>query len=94
MKVKVGDLVHIPGEKRGYRVRARDERYIICTKLIFGKTSYFIIDLEEKWRGPDNMVFCFGYETDEQCQERLKELQSGKIELSIRRRVPLNFDIN
>ena len=39
------------------------------------------------------MVFCFGYETDEDCNDRLKELQEGKIELSQRRGIPLDIDI-
>lgn len=95
MGVKVGDKVYLPGEKRPYRVRARDERYIICTKPYNPQHTvlYFIIDLVEKWRAPDNMVLCFGYETDEECNDRLKELQEGKIELSRRRGIPLDIDI-
>ena len=49
---------------------------------------YFIVDLVKMVRGPDNMVFCFGYETQEQCEERLKELQDGTIEVSQRNCVP------
>ena len=30
--LKVGDKVYVNGEVRPYRVRCRDERYIICTK--------------------------------------------------------------
>lgn len=95
MRVKVGDKVYIPNEKRPYRVRARDERYIICTKPYNPKRTviYFIVDLKEKMRGPDNMVFCSGYETDADCAERLKELQSGEIEVSWRRHVDLDIDI-
>ena len=74
MRVNVGDKVWIPNEKRTYRVRARDDRYIICTKSCFGTVLYFIVDLVDKWRAPDDRVFCSGYETDEDCQERLKEL--------------------
>ena len=36
------------------------------------------------------MVFCSGYETQEQCEERLRELQNGTIEVSVRRGVPLD----
>ena len=95
MKVNVGDRVYIPKEKRPYKVRARDDRYIICTKPYNPQHTvmYFIIDLEEQRRGPDNMVFCFGYESDEDCMERLKELQEGKIEVSRRRDVPLDIEI-
>ena len=56
MKVKIGDKVYIPKEKRPYKVKARDERYIICTKPCFGTVLYFIVDLKEQWRAPDNMV--------------------------------------
>lgn len=95
MRVEVGDKVYVPKEKRPYRVRARDERFIICTKPYNPQRTvrYFIVDLKEKVRGPDNMVFCSGYETDEDCAERLKELQSGEIEVSCRRHVDLDIDI-
>ena len=95
MRVEVGDRVYIPNEKRPYKVRARDNRYIICTKPYNPQHTviYFIVDLADKWRAPDNMIFCSGYETDEQCQERLKELRSGKIELSMRRGIPLDINI-
>ena len=94
MKVKIGDKVYIPKEKKPYKVKARDERYIICTKPCFGTVLYFIVDLKERWRAPDNMVFCSGYETEEDCKERLEELQNGRIELSIRRGIPLDIDIS
>lgn len=95
MKVKVGDKVYVPTDKRPYTVKARDDRYIICTKPFNARHTvlYFIIDLVDRWRAPDNMVFCSGYETDEQCRERLKELQDGTIELSRRRGIPLDIEI-
>jgi hypothetical protein len=95
VKVNVGDKVYVPSEKRPYTVKARDDRYIICTKPfnLMHTVLYFIIDLVDRWRGPDNMVFCHGYETDEDCNERLKELQDGTIELSHRRGIPLDVDI-
>ena len=95
MKVEVGDRVHIPEHKKPFRVRARDGRYIICTKPFNARHTviYFIVDLVQKRRGPDNMVFCGGYETDEDCLERLEELQSGEIEVSWRRGIPLDIDI-
>lgn len=95
MKVKVGDKVYIPDQKRPFRVKARDERYIICTKPcnIHHTVLYFIVDLVDKWRAPDDRLFCSGYETEEDCLERLKELQEGKIGLSVRRGIPLDIDI-
>ncbi len=95
MKVIVGDKVYIPQHKRPFTVRARDERYIICTKPFNAQHTviYFIVDLVEKRRGPDNMVFCSGYETDDDCKERLRELQNGDIEVSYRRGIALDIDI-
>lgn len=95
MPVKVGDKVYIPNHKRPFTVRARDERYIICTKPFNVKHTvlYFIVDVVDRRRAPDNMIFCHGYESDEDCKERLAELQSGEIELSRRRGIPLDIDI-
>lgn len=95
MKVNVGDKVYIPNQQRPYTVQARNERYIICTRPYNPKRTvmYFIIDLEDKIRGADNVLFCFGYETREDCIERLEELESGKIEISKRNYVELDVDI-
>lgn len=95
MRVEIGDKVYVPNEKKPYRVRARDDRYIICTKPFNPQHTvlYTIIDLVDKCRAPDNMVFCSGYETDEDCIDRLKELQNGEIELSRRRGIPLDIEI-
>ena len=92
-ELKTGDPVYVPCEVRPYRVKCRDERYIICTKPYNPQRTvmYFIIDLERQMRGPDNMVFCSGYETQEQCEERLKELQDGRIEVSSRHGIPLDI---
>lgn len=95
MRVEVGDAVYIPEHKRPFRCRQRDGRYIICTKPYNPKHTvlYFIIDLQDKWRAPDDRVFCSGYETDDDCKKRLEELQLGEISLSRRRGVPLDIDI-
>lgn len=95
MRVEVGDKVYIPNHKRPFRVRARDDRYIICTKPFNAQHTviYFIVDLVDKWRAPDNLIFCLGYETDEDCRERLRQLQNGDIELSRRRGISLDIDI-
>ena len=93
MRVEIGDKVYVPKEERPYTVMARDERYIICTKKYFGRAWYFIADLKDRWRAPDDQVFCSGYENKEQCEERLSELQRGEIALSRRRGIPLDIDI-
>ena len=95
MRVEIGDKVYIPNEKRPYRVRVRNERYIICTKPYNPQHTvrYFIIDLIDKWRAPDDRLFCSGYESDQDCIERLHELQNGSINLSRRRGIALDIDV-
>ena len=94
MKVEVGDKVYIPGEKHTYTVQARDERYIIFTKRISDvDVDYFIVDLKDRKRAPDDSLFRFGYQTRKGCEKHLKELQEGKIALSSRRSIDLDIDI-
>lgn len=94
-KVQPGDKIYVPGEKLPYRVRCRDDRFIICTKPFNPKRTvmYFIVDLKERLRGPDDVVFCLGYETDEDCEDRLAELQVSQIHVSRRHSIPLDLDI-
>lgn len=94
-RLVAGDKVFVDNEKRPYTVRCRSDRFIICTKPYNPKHTvhYFIIDLWTKMRGPDNCVFCFGYETDKQCKERLSELELGLISLSSRHSVPLDLHV-
>lgn len=89
--LKEGDKVYINGEKHAYKVKCRNDRYIICTKPFNPKRTvyYFIADLQEGVRGTDDRIFCSGYETDEQCRERLRELAEGIINVSRRNRVEL-----
>ena len=91
--LKVGDKVKVPGEKLKYIVRARDDRYIICTRQNNDNVWYFIIDLELGVRGEDNMIFCSGYVTDEECNTRLKELQNGTIQVSKKNSIKLDINV-
>lgn len=58
MKANIGDKVYVPGEKRPYTDRVRDDRYIICTKPYNPKRTvlYFIIDLVRN--GEHLMIDC------------------------------------
>lgn len=84
-----GTKLYVPEAKRPYTVRAADSRFVIATKPHFGTVQYFILDIVRNVRGPDNSIFCAGYETWTHCAERLAELQSGEIEVSHRRCVPM-----
>lgn len=91
MKLKKGDKVWFPGEKQGYTVRVRNDRYVICTKPFNLKKTviYTIIDMKQQIRGTENLIFCFGFETDKQCEEALQRLIKGESEISRRNRVQL-----
>lgn len=91
--VNVGDKIKVPGERTKYTVRARDDRYIICTRPYNDTVWYFIVDLKLGIRGEDNMIFCSGYVTDEECTKRLKELQNGEIQVSKRNSIKLDFKV-
>lgn len=93
MNFKVGDKVYFAEENKPYTVRACDSRYLVCTKPFnLRKTVlYTIVDLVEKVRGTENLVFCMGFETDEECEDALRRLQSGETEVSYRNRVKLLF---
>lgn len=95
MRVEIGDKIYIPNEKKPYKVKARDDRYIICTKPFNPKHTvlYFIIDLVRKVRGTDDRLFCMGYETKEQCEDNLRRLQDGTMEVTYRNVVPLDIDV-
>lgn len=91
---KIGDRIWFRRDKRPYRVRARNERYLICTKPFNARKTviYTIVDLVENVRGPDNLIFCFGYETEEDIAENMQRLAAGEMEVSHRRRIALDFE--
>ena len=94
-EVEVGSRIWFYNEppKQLFRVRciSPDRRYIICTRPFNLRRTvlYCIADFKEKWRAPDDRVFCEGYETQELIEERMRELCSGEIKLSRRHGVNL-----
>ena len=91
--VPVGTKIWFESERQGYTVRASNTAFVILTKPFnISKTVlYTIIDWELGIRGPSNLIFNIGAETDEQCLELLDMLTSGEIEVSSRRCVELNI---
>lgn len=93
----VGDKVRFAEEKQAYTIQARGSRYLVCTKPFNPKRTvlYTVIDLEEKVRGTENLVFGAGAETREDCEEMLMRLEGRDTELgwatevSHRNRIPL-----
>ena len=91
--MKVGDKIKFAEEKRPYRIKALGKRHAVCTKPFNPKKTvlYTIVDFEEQIRGTENLVFGFGAETDEQCNDMLQRLESGETEVSHRNRIDLNI---
>lgn len=84
-----GCKIKIPGDRKRYIVRARDDRYIICTQDQY----HLIIDLEEGRYGPDNLIFDEPYETDNDCNMRLKQLQRGELKVCSKYGRKIDFDV-
>jgi hypothetical protein len=91
--LKAGDKVRLAEFKRPFTVRAASDRFAVCTQPFNPRRTviYTIVDFQRGIRGPENLVFGFGAETDEQCRAMLARLESGKTEVSHRRQVPLDI---
>jgi hypothetical protein len=73
----VGSMIKFAEEARPYRVRARSQRFLVCTKPFnLRKTVFYtIVDLKENVRGPENLVFGMGAESDDDCREMIQRLE-------------------
>lgn len=89
-----GAKVRFYGEKQAYTVRCTSKRYTICTKPFNARKTvlYCIIDWEASQRGPENLVFGAGAETDVECLEMLVRLIDGESELSSRHSAWLDIE--
>lgn len=96
----VGSRIKFAEEKRPYRVRARSDRYLVCTKPFNPQRTvlYTVVDLQKNIRGTENLVFGAGAETDSDCQEMVRRLEGQCLdtgfttEVSHRNRVALNVE--
>lgn len=96
MKSNVGDKIKFKSEKQKYTIKAKSERFLICTKPFNLKKTclYTIIDLDRLVRGTNNMVFNpYDYMVQEDIDECLNDLESGEIEVSHRNCVTLDVEI-
>lgn len=91
--IDIGDKIRFVEERQAYEVRARNTRYLICTKPhnLAHTVLYTIIDLERNVRGTDNLLFSHGYDTDAAIRDNMKRLDKGVMEVSYRNCVPLNI---
>lgn len=96
---KVGDFVKFKEERQKYEIQASGARFIVCTKPFNAKktTLYTVVDLEERVRGTENLIFGAGAETRGQCEEMLMRLEGRCVdtgfqtEVSHRNRIPLKI---
>ena len=94
--IVVGDKIRFAEEKQAYTVQARGKRFVVCTKPFNPRRTvlYTVIDVEQRVRGTENLLFGIGAETREQCEEMLARLESGASEVSYRNRVSLRLAAN
>lgn len=94
VETEKGYRVFFTEEKHPYTIRACNDRYAICTKPFNLKKTvlYTIIDFNEGIRGTEDLIFCAGFESDEDCFEALVRLSNGVSEVSHRNRVPLSIE--
>jgi len=95
--LKVGDKIKFQREKQRYKIIAKSDRFIICTKPFNPKKTflYSIIDLQRIVRGAVNLVFGLAWDFDnpEELQQCINELESGEVEVSHRNCILLDVEI-
>ncbi|QWS68207.1 hypothetical protein SEA_VANLEE_90 [Gordonia phage VanLee] len=89
----VGTRLWFADEAQPYTVRASNVAFAVCTKPFNLRRTvlYTVVDWRNEIRGTENLVFGFGAETDEQCQEMLARLTAGESEVSYRNVTALNI---
>jgi len=94
---EVGKKIKFKNEKTKYTIKAKSERFIICTRPFNLKRTVFytIIDLERMVRGANNKVFnAYDYKKNEDIKKCLEDLENGFCEVSFRNFVELDIEIS
>ncbi len=93
-QIVVGTRIKLKEEKQAYTVQACNERFAVCTKPFNPRRTvlYTIVDFKKNIRGTENLIFCMGFETKEQCERALKRLSEGESEVSHRSWLPLEIE--
>lgn len=88
--LELGDRLYFKGEKKGFEIKSRNQRYLICTKPFNPKKTvvYTILDSEELINSTNNYVFNpYDYLSQADIDESLVDLVADKYELSRRHQV-------
>jgi hypothetical protein len=92
--INIGEKIRFAEEKQMYTIRAKNDRYLICTKPFNPKHTviYTIVDIIESIRGTNDFIFNpYDYTVTEDCQQCLKDLISGKTKISSRNKISLKI---
>lgn len=96
-ELKKNDKVWFADGKKPFKVRCANGRFAICTKPYNFKPHtviYTIIDFKRGVRGMDNMVLgIHDYWSDEDCEDALRELNEGTLEVSYKHSKHVSLDI-
>lgn len=92
-RIPVGAKIWFGSEKQGYTVRASNVAFCVLTKPFNAQKTVFytIIDWENGVRGPEDLIFGMGAETDKECGDMLKRLTNGETSVSGRRFLDLDI---
>lgn len=91
--LSVGSKIWFSEERLGYSIRAKGGQFLILTKPFNPKKTvlYTILNVENMVRGPENLIFGAGAETDEECEEMIARLTRGDSGLSSKRSIEANI---
>ncbi|MDT8718253.1 hypothetical protein IAI10_16420 [Clostridium sp. 19966] len=84
--LEVGDMLYWKKQKQPFYIKARNKRYIILTRNLFGKIENSIIDFQELAYGSDDFFFKkYDYTNKEDINRSLQDLEQGIYEVVYRK---------
>jgi hypothetical protein len=93
--LNVGDKIKFRSEKQRFTVKAKSDRFLVCTKPFNLKKTclYTIIDLDKMIRGADNYGGRYDYMIQDEINQCLADLELGDTEVSYRNYVQLDIEM-
>ena len=78
-------------ERSRFTIRASNACFAVCTYPHKDTVMYTIVDIKEKIRGTENLIFWLWAESDEDCINMLQRLTIGESRISERNFVELKI---